>query len=147
MKGWKPTIAEDGAPRKFQASIGELLPSVGPCLEDLEEILHAAVVVPGNRVEVHDRRRPWENDELRDLILKRKESTTQNERRIVSKQIQKLSRKLLRQHNDAKITSILTDFAWKIISGLSKPSCTNRNYSTSRTESIYEVIGEGLRKY
>ena len=70
MNGWKPTMAQDGAPRKFQTSIGESFPSIGPCLENLEQILHATVVVPRNRVEVRDRRKPWENDELRDLIVK-----------------------------------------------------------------------------
>ena len=50
-------MAEDGAPRKFQASIGEKLPRTGPSFENLETIVYAAALVPSNQVEVQEGRR------------------------------------------------------------------------------------------
>ena len=55
------------------------------------------------------------------------------ERSIISKQIQNLSRKLLREYNDAKITSILSDF-----SDLGRLS-TVPMYPVTRTENTIPI--------
>ena len=80
-------------------------------VEVLEGALYQAAISPDVSRISHDRPKPYESTEIQSLLQKKRESTTSIQRRAISKQIQKVSRKLVRKYNDEKVEEILKEFA------------------------------------
>ena len=56
-------------------------------------------------------RKPWQSEEIQELIRKRRMCITSRERASISKQIQKVSRRILRKHQTAEATKKLEEFS------------------------------------
>ena len=59
----------------------------------------------------HDRNKPWDSPEIQDLLRQRRETAIPQERKNLSKTIQKTLRKLVRIYTPAKVENILKEFA------------------------------------
>ena len=73
-------------------------------------MVHAATA-PGIRVETKSGLKPWQSDEIQELIQKRRLCNTHTERATISKLIQKLSRRLLRKYKNDETEHLLQQFS------------------------------------
>ena len=133
MKGWRPVLDSDGNAIQFQLELFQQLVVMGTAKpEILEQALYNAGTAPNVSKTSRDRTKPWDTHEMQGLLKQRRECVTAAERRDLSKTIQKVSRRLIRRHNDAKIGEILREFAdlrrLDAISEFSKPTkqCTEK---------------------
>ena len=79
--------------------------------EDISKVMYAAATSPGVLLEVPVTRKPWQSEEIQDLLRKRRLCTTSTERTDISKSIQKMSRKLLRKHQNEATSKLLESFS------------------------------------
>ena len=107
IKGWRPELDEKGNPSKYREVLERALQEKGT----LEEAMHHAATAPGIRVGRKSRCKPWQSDEIQELIQKRRLCNTHTERASISKSIQKLSRKLLRKYKNEETEHLLQDFS------------------------------------
>ena len=112
MKGWRPILDTDGNATNFQLALSQQLVVVDTLKpEGIEQALHNAATTPNVSKASYDRTKPWDSIEIQSLLKQRRECTTAVGRRNVSKTIQKVSRRLIRKHNDEKVEDILKEFA------------------------------------
>ena len=101
-----------GIPKHFQVAISELLVDKDTCKpEVLESILYQAAIAPGASEISRDCNKPWDTPEVQALLRQRREAGSSEQRKHISKTIQKVLRKLVRKHNEAKVENILKEFA------------------------------------
>lgn len=112
MKKWRPTLNPDGTASKYHETLrGKLELHQDTNMESMEKVLYEAAICPGIRIEVADEKKPWQSEELQELIRKILLCTNPIERSDISKTIQKISRTLLRNHKNKKVAELLEEFA------------------------------------
>ena len=105
-------LDEQGNPKKSQVVLSEGLSGQDSSKpEVLEEVLYQAAITPNVSKVSRDRTKPWEEPEIQVLLRQRRDCTTPVERKVISKQIQKVSRKLVRKYKDEKVERVLKEFA------------------------------------
>ena len=115
MKNWCPDIDRDGKASKYQQKLEEELDYTEvPNVESINAALYEAATFADIRSQVSGEGKPWQSEAIQSLIRKRRLSITSEERAEISKQIQKVSRNILRKHQNEEATNMLQQ-----ISGLS----------------------------
>ena len=71
--------------------------------DDMETLLREASEVSGAPIKNSRSNKPWHSEELKSLLVRRRVSESQDERKEISKLIQKMSRRLIREYQN-KIT-------------------------------------------
>jgi len=105
-------LDEEGLPKHFQVALSELSVEKDICKpEVLESILYQAAIAPGASEISQDCSKPWDTPEVQALLRQRREAGSSEQRKDISKSIQKVLRKLVRKHNDTKVENILKEFA------------------------------------
>ena len=86
LKNWTPQIGPSGRAEKFEAVLLEKMDgNICGSTEDLSNLLYEAAVEPGVQVEVPEKCKPWQLDEIKILIQERRNCTTLLEKRRISK--------------------------------------------------------------
>ena len=113
MKKWRPILDPDGNASRYLAALrGKLELHQDTRMESMEKVLYEAAISPGVRTEVVDERKPWQSEEIQELIRKRRlYNNNPAERSTISKNIQKTARALLRKHKNKKTSELLQEFA------------------------------------
>ena len=76
MKGWCPVLDEKGNASKYWSALEKSLQENG----SMEEAMVNAATAPGIRIEKSSGLKPWQSDEIQELIQKRRFSNTPRER-------------------------------------------------------------------
>ena len=79
-------------------------------MEHMGKIMYEVANCPGVSVVLPNEAKPWQSEAYQNLIQERRSCDNAMERTRISKQIQKLSRFLLRQHKNKKVSKVLHDF-------------------------------------
>ena len=79
-------------------------------VESINAALYEAATFADIRSQVSGEGKPWQSEAIQSLIRKRRSSTTSTERAEISKQIQKVSRTILRKHQNEEATKMLQQF-------------------------------------
>ena len=112
MRGWQPNIDADGVASKYEEVLrGKLVHEGNMEVESIDKLMYEAATSPGVSVQVAVHSKPWQSEELQDLIRKRHLCTTSGERTSISKLIQKVSRKVLRKHQTEAASKLLETFS------------------------------------
>ena len=98
FKGWKSKLNNSREPEIYHGHLQKLFEKLSPtCLHELGEIAVQSVDPGGERFQgPKDVKRPAQSRELKDLILQRKEASSIQTRKDMSKKIQKQVRKEVR---------------------------------------------------
>lgn len=111
-KGWRPYVDTQNIPSHYQQVLDDKLNENNPQdLQAIERMLYESATTDGVYILYQDQEKPWQSDELKQLIQQRKTCGTKYERMQLSKLIQKKSRKALRKYHDDQTTIVLQEFA------------------------------------
>ena len=99
----------------------KLVQDVSVSVETINKAMYEAATSPGVSLEAPSKLKPWQSEEIQDLIRKRHVCTTVRERISISKWIQKKSRKLLRKYQN-EVTSLSVGFLFFWLIGFTKSS-------------------------
>ena len=102
-------------------------------MESMEKVLYEAVVCPGVRIEGPEGVKPWQSEDIQRLILERRSCNNSTERTNISKKIQKMTRAILRKHQNKKRIQNSARVYWvgevtksiRISSGTKNKRCNN----------------------
>ena len=68
VKGWCPQLDSKGTASKYHALLDEPLADSVSCFKEMEQIIHDAAMGPDVPIQAEVRRKPWQSDEIQELI-------------------------------------------------------------------------------
>ena len=144
MKGWYPEIDSHGTASKYQEKLDEKLDYQSADVESINKALYEAATSPDVRTEVPGKAKPWESEEIQSLIQQRRLCNTSIERASISKQIQKVSRGILRKHQTEEATKKLQESSG--LSDLPKMQDYPTKHSGNSTEIDSKSFAQALQE-
>ena len=103
MKNWVPKLDVQGDSSEYQNALDVRLEGTPPkTFDEIAVIMRDAGEICGASIKKSRVEKPWKSDALKSLLLQRRMSESQMEKKEISKAIQKLSRRLSRKYQTDK---------------------------------------------